>query len=81
MQWRRVLTVGILAAGTFLGGLVVGSHQPLAAVQAQGQTATPIQEYPLPNGVLCYTLTSASNSFSCVYSPGLAPTTATAPRP
>jgi hypothetical protein len=80
MQWRRVLTVGVLVAGTFLGGLVVGAHQPLGAAQAQGQTS-PIQEYPLPNGVLCYTLTTASGSFSCVYAPGLSPATTSAPRP
>jgi hypothetical protein len=77
MQWRRVLTVGALVTGSFLGGLVVGGHQPLGAVLAQGQPS-PIQEYPLPNGVLCYTLATASNSFACVYAPGLNPAT---PRP
>jgi hypothetical protein len=65
----------------FLGGLVVGAHQPLAAVQAQGPTASPVQEYPLPNGVLCYTLTTASGSFSCVYGPGLSPANPSGPRP
>ena len=81
MQWRRTLGVGVLAAGMFLGGLVVGAHQPLAAVLAQGPAASPIQEYPLPNGVLCYTLAAASGSFSCVYAPGLSPANTSAPRP
>ncbi|HZS00045.1 MAG TPA: hypothetical protein VFE37_15130 [Chloroflexota bacterium] len=81
MQWRRMLTVGVLVAGSFLGGLVVGSHQPLVTAQAQGQPANPIQEYTLPNGVLCYTLTAANGSFSCVYAPGLSPASTSAPRP
>jgi len=81
MQWRRGLGVGLVAAGSFLAGVVFSAHHPLtaaqaqtgapAAVQAQGQS--PINEYTLPNGVLCYTLTSASGSFSCVYDPGLRP--------
>ena len=85
MHWLRKVGVGLLVAGGFLGGLAVGAHQPLVGVhaqtsvvgatQAQGQPGSPIQEYPLPNGVLCYTLSTASNSFSCVYAPGLAPAT------
>jgi hypothetical protein len=81
MQWRRALGVGVVVASCFLGGVVVGSHQPLGTAQAQGGGASPIQEYPLPNGVLCYTLTSASGSFSCVYGQGLSPTSTGAPRP
>ena len=81
MHWRRTLGIGLLVAGSFAGGLVVGGHQPLAAALAQGQPSSPISEYPLPNGVLCYTLATASGSFSCVYAPGLSPATTSAPRP
>jgi hypothetical protein len=56
----------------------VGAHQPLASALAQGQPSSPIAEYPLSNGVLCYTYSTGNGGFSCVYSPGLSPIT---PRP
>ena len=71
MQWRRVLSTGLVIAAVFLLGLGTGLHWPVAPAQAQ--QGGPIQEYRLTNGVLCYTSSAASNSFSCVYSPGLAP--------
>ncbi|HEY7060417.1 MAG TPA: hypothetical protein VII06_02980 [Chloroflexota bacterium] len=78
MHWRRTLGIGLLVAGSFVGGLVVGAHQPLASALAQGQPSSPIAEYPLSNGVLCYTYSTGNGGFSCVYSPGLSPIT---PRP
>jgi hypothetical protein len=60
-----------MLAVVFLMGLALGLHWPVAAVQAQQGGA--VQEYRLSNGVICYTLPTASNSFSCVYGPGLAP--------
>ena len=84
MHWRRMLIVGLLIALAFASGLAVGSHGATGTVQAQttgAQPASPIQEYPLPNGVLCYTLTTGSGGFSCVYGAGLSPVAPTAPRP
>ncbi len=71
MQWRRALGTSFVIAGIFALGVVTGLHWPVTTVQAQ--QSGPIQEYRLPNGVLCYTLPAAASSFSCVYGPGLAP--------
>jgi hypothetical protein len=63
-------SVGLAVAAAFTGGVLLGTHLPPVAAQAQGE---PIQEYRLPNGVLCYTLTAAPGSFSCVAGQGLSP--------
>ncbi len=71
MQWHRMLRTGLMLAVVFALGLAVGLHWPVGPAQAQ--QGGPIQEFRLPNGVICYTLPAATNSFSCVYGPGLAP--------
>jgi hypothetical protein len=85
MRWRRVFGVGLVSATIFSAGVLVGSHGAFKTAEAQttggaSQPASAIQEYPLPNGVLCYTLTTGNGGFSCVYAPGLSPATR-APQP
>jgi hypothetical protein len=70
MQWQRALGTMVLVLATFVLGLVVGVHWPVAAAQAQQGGG--LAEYRLSNGVVCYTLGGGS-SFSCVYAPGIAP--------
>ncbi|HLH25880.1 MAG TPA: hypothetical protein VK066_25455 [Chloroflexota bacterium] len=76
MRWRRMVGIGLVIAVAFVSGLLIGGHGATGTARAQttgAQPAAPIQEYPLPNGVLCYTLTTGNGGFSCVYSPGLSP--------
>ena len=84
MRMRRMLAVGLVGGVMFSAGVLVGSHGAFGTAQAQttggSPSASSIQEYPLPNGVLCYTLTTGNGGFSCVYAPGLSPATS-APRP
>jgi hypothetical protein len=70
MQWQRALGTMVLIMATFVLGLVVGVHWPIATAQAQ--QGNPIAEFRLSNGVFCYTL-SGGPGFSCVYAPGLSP--------
>jgi hypothetical protein len=77
--------VGVIGvtASVFLSGYVIGTHRPLDTVQAQGQPAgqgqaqgqgaqgSPLQEYRLANGVICYIMvTTGGQGFSCIYAPG-----------
>ncbi len=64
MRLLRVFSVAMLVALAFVLGLVAGHTLPLQSAQAQGGSA--IQEYVLPNGVLCYTLSGQGAAFSCV---------------
>jgi hypothetical protein len=80
--WRIVGVVGVTAS-VFLSGYVMGSHRPPAAAQAQGTPTaqgqaqgqgaqgSPLQEYRLANGVICYIMvTTGGQGFSCIYAPG-----------